>query len=129
MRKKEEELKSCTCPICGACFVPTVEWHWTHGKAKLCSYHCYLKRDTLAKPKSYRPERRVRQFSLTGEIVATYKNAAEAARAVGYPASAIRACCKQGHTAGTGYRWEYVGEEALEDEREEAMESAPEADS
>lgn len=106
-----ETLRLCTCPICGTKFVPTPEWHWTHGKRKFCRYHCYLKRATLEKPKNYREERKVRQLTLTGEIVATYANAGEAAHAVGYPKSTIRAACNRGQPLGTGYRWEYVGED------------------
>ena len=125
-----ETLKACTCPICGTKFVPTAEWHWTHGKFRFCRYHCYLQRDKLAKPKNYRPERRVRQFELTGEIVATYENAKQAAAAIGYPVSAIRACCNKGQPLGTGYRWEYVGEEDVdEEESKEVLEEAHETDS
>ncbi len=122
-----ETFRVCVCPICGTKFVPTSEWHWTHGKRKFCRYHCYLQRGKLEKPKNYHEERKVRQFTLTGEIVATYANAGEAAHAVGYPKSTIRAACNRGQPLGTGYRWEYVGEETGTDE--ENVEATPEADS
>ena len=112
-----ETIRVCVCPICGSKFVPTPEWHWTYGKRKFCRYHCYLKRATLKKPKNYREERKVRQLTLSGEIVATYANAEEAAHAVGYPKSTIRAACNRGQPLGTGYRWEYVGEDANEERR------------
>ena len=120
-----ETLKTCICPICGAKFVPTSEWHWTNGRFKFCRYHCYLKRHLLDKPKSNRRERRVRQLRLDGELVAIYRNASEAARAIGYPVSTIRACCNKHQPLGTGFRFEYVREEVTGDAAEEPEKGTP----
>ena len=109
----QEVFHTLTCPICGGKFVPTAEWAWRHGKKRFCRYHCYLRRGELAQKR----EKSVRQRTLAGEIVATYPNAAAAARTIGYPVSTVRTACQKGQPLGTGYRWEYVEEQNEKDTR------------
>ena len=118
-----DSLRLCVCPICQTKFIPTSEWHWTHGKYRFCRYHCYLQRKSLEAPKCDNRNSRVRQFSLTGEIIATYANAEEAARSAECHVGTIRAACNRHQPLGTGYRWEYVGKGRDTDEKTSAQNS------
>lgn len=103
------------CPVCGKSFIPAPEHKWKLGKYRFCSYHCYLKRQEQERElreqrRSYHKERRVGQYTLTGEKLATFANVEEAAKAIGYPKSTIRTCCQRGSAYGTGYLWKYEEE-------------------
>lgn len=61
-------------------------------------------------------ERAVEQLTADGQHVATYKNIADAARAVGCDPSSISAVCKGRHgtkncLTAKGYRWRYTDEQ------------------
>lgn len=53
-------------------------------------------------------EKKVAQYTMSGEYIATYKSIKQVHRLYGYDCSAIARCCKGKQTKGYGYIWKFA---------------------
>lgn len=69
------------------------------------NYRIQLMNTAMVKSKS----KKVRQYTITGELVCEYKSAREASRITGINISNITRCCnKKGYKSAGGFMWEYA---------------------
>lgn len=57
--------------------------------------------------KTYKTQRKVYQYSLTGEFIAEFKNTAEAGKSIGKGRSTIIQCCNKKYKTAYGFIWRY----------------------
>ena len=72
------------------------------------AYNCYwVYSGELPDFKTYKTQRKVRQFDLKGNLIAEFKNALEAGKSIGKPNGNICSCCNGKRKSAYNYFWSY----------------------
>jgi hypothetical protein len=101
---EEDWLIPSYCPLCKKEFYPTPMWVYKLRQRRYCSYHCFREaQGALQYAYKYKP---VEQYTLDGELVKTFRNAAQAAEHINCSDKSIRVACTK-KTELKGYLWRY----------------------
>lgn len=97
------------CPRCGKKHCPSYYHRYKDKHGYYCSWHCYNHRlDGALLKKVHRNRKTVYQYNKkSGEFIAEYESARQAAVKLGLNAERITACCRGETKSAQGFIWKW----------------------